>query len=182
MSENHFRMPGPEGAFQQNSFRPADCRTHSNGQVGVSAVVGFLEGSGPDGAGRTVAQVLAFDRDALERHHVFIQWLFPLAEKSAAVLGSPVLSQTDIAEIRGSAKAQWSLMQAAEAMADFYETTTHWLTPTDHNHLRVTRIIKSLRLLCADAAADYFRERVLLRVRATGAPVSKVSRDYWVKA
>jgi hypothetical protein len=126
--------------------------------------------------------VLAFDDEALERHHDFIQWLFPLSEKSAALPGSPVLSQADIAEIRGSAKAQWSLMQAAEAMADFYETTTHWLVPTNHNHLRITRIIKSLRLLCADAAADYFRERILLRVRATAAPVSKVSRDYWVNA
>ena len=148
----------------------------------MSHVVRFLEGVGLDAAGRTVAQVLAFDDDALERHHDFIQWLFPLSDKSAAVPGSPVLSQADIAEIRGSAKAQWSLMQGAEAMADFYETTTHWLTPTNHNHLRITRIIKSLRLLCADAAADYFRERILLRVRATAAPVCKVSRDYWAKA
>ena len=38
-------------------------------------------------------------------------------------------------------------------MLVFYRDTRHWRAPVDHNHLRITRIIRSLRLLVSDAAA-----------------------------
>jgi hypothetical protein len=54
--------------------------------------------------------------------------------------------------------------------------------PNDHNHRRITRIIRSLRLLCGDEQADAFRAAILSRVEATRAPVSARSRGYWQTA
>jgi len=145
-------------------------------------VLAFLEGAGVDGAGRTLFEVLAFDDAALEQTHDFIQWLFPLDQPSAAVPDAPVLTAPDVGAIRDSTLAQCALAAATDRMDQFYRRTDPWLRPHDHNHLRITRIIRSLRLLSGDAAADAFREAVLWRVEATRAPVSARSRGYWLTA
>ena len=143
----------------------------------MSAIFDFLTDQGRDAAGRTLDQVLAFGDRELERHHDFIQWLFPLAEASAAVPGSPVLTSADISALKASAEAQTHLAAAAARMGRFYDENDHWLRASDHNHLRITRIIKSQRMLCGDPAADAFRRRI--PARAEGTPVSATSRRYW---
>jgi hypothetical protein len=145
-------------------------------------VLAFLRGEGVDGAGRGLFDVLAFDDATLEQRHDFIQWLFPLDEPSAAVPGAPVLSPAEAAAIRDDTLAQCALAAATDRMDGFYRRTTRWLAPHDHNHLRITRIIRSLRLLAGDAAADAFRDAILWRVEATRAPVSARSRGYWMTA
>ena len=145
-------------------------------------VLAFLEGEGVDAAGRTLFEVLAFDDAALERNHDFIQWLFPLDEPSAALPDSPVLDPASVAAIHASNLAQSALAGAAERMEVFYRRTGQWLRPHDHTHLRITRIIRSLRLLRGDVEADAFRDVILWRVEATRAPVSARSRGYWQTA
>ena len=148
----------------------------------MSPVVAFLEGEGPDARGRTLFDVLAFGDAAIEQHHDFIQWLFPLTEPSAAVAGSPVLEPQDVTAIQDSTLAQCALAAATDRMDRFYRAAHGWLAPNDHNHLRITRIIRSLRLLCGDEQADAFRAAILWRVEATQAPVSARSRGYWLTA
>lgn len=142
----------------------------------------FLEGEGTDARGRTVFDVLAMDDVALERTHDFIQWLFPLTEPSAAVPESPVLTPGDVQAIRVSELAPIALAGGTDRMAAFYRTTHDWLMPNDHNHRRITRIIRSLRLLQGDEAADAFRDAILSRVQETRAPVSARSLGYWATA
>ncbi len=142
----------------------------------------FLEGEGTDTRGRSVFDVLAMNDVALEQTHDFIQWLFPLPEPSAAVPDAPVLTPDDIQAIRISELAPIALAAATDRMVAFYQTTHDWLMPNDHNHRRITRIIRSLRLLVGDAEADVFRDAILARVEATRAPVSARSRGYWATA
>ncbi len=148
----------------------------------MSPVLAFLEGEGCDARGRTVFDVLAFDDAAIESQHDFIQWLFPLTEASAAVAGSPVLTPEDVVAIRDSTLAQCTLAAATDRMDRFYRATHDWLMPADHNHLRITRIIRSLRLLSGDDQAEAFKAAILWRVEATQAPVSALSRGYWATA
>lgn len=146
------------------------------------AITAFLEGESPDARGRTLFDVLAMDNAALERNHDFIQWLFPLREPSRAVPDAPVLTDADVEAIRDSGMAQYALAAATDRMDAFYRTTHDWLMPNDHNHLRITRIIRSLRLLVGDEQADAFRAAILSRVEATRAPVSARTRGYWTTA
>jgi hypothetical protein len=145
-------------------------------------IVAFLEGEGPDAAGRTLFEVLAMDNAALERTHDFIQWLFPLREPSRAVPDAPALTDDEVEAIRDSSMAQIALAAATDRMTAFYGMTHDWLMPSDHNHLRITRIVRSLRLLVGDDQADAFKAAILSRVEATRAPVSARSRGYWTTA
>lgn len=148
----------------------------------TSAIVRFLLGAGRDGAGRSLAKVLAMDNVQLERRHDYIQWLFPLPEVSSAAPGVPVLSPDDVMQIRSSDIAVANLRAAAARMRDFYARTRHWLVPADHNHLRITRIIKSLRLLAGDAEADAFKTVILDMVGFSGASISARSMGFWAMA
>ncbi len=146
------------------------------------AITAFLEGEGPDAYGRTLFDVLAMDNAALERNHDFIQWLFPLREPSRAVPDAPVLTDADVETIKESGMAQIALAAATDRMDAFYRATHDWLMPNDHNHLRITRIIRSLRLLVGDEEADVFKAAILSRIETTRAPVSARSRGYWATA
>ena len=75
-----------------------------------------------------------------------------------------------------------NLRRASERMLRFYEETDGWLTFSDHNHLRITRILKSLRLLAGHDAARAFYDRVMTRHRAAGSPISPRNLAYWTEA
>lgn len=150
--------------------------------MAAGPILAFLEGEGTDARGRTVFEVLAMNDVALEHTHDFIQWLFPLPEPSEAVPDAPVLGPDDIRAVRESELAPIALAAATDRMANFYRLTHEWLMPNDHNHRRITRIIRSLRLLVGDAEADAFRATILERVEATRAPISARSRGYWATA
>jgi hypothetical protein len=145
-----------------------------------SAIVRFLSGDGHDAVGRSFEEVLAMDDVAIEARHDFIQWLFPLDEPSQAVPSSPVLTGSDILVLRNSATMRLRLRDATERMLRFYRATARWKQSFDHNHLRITRIIKSLRLLAGDGPADAFKAAILSE--AEGSPVSPTSRRYWNEA
>ena len=148
----------------------------------MSALVDFLKGAGTDGAGRTVFEVVAMGDQDIEELHDFIQWLFPLAEPSGANRRAPVLAAGDVEAIHASGLAQIALAAATDRMAHFYQRNGHWLVDHDHNHLRITRIIKSLRLLRGPGEAEDFRQIILRRDDQAGRPVSAGSRQYWIQA
>ena len=142
----------------------------------------FLAGTGGDGSGRRAAGILALSDDELERLHDYIQWLFPLPTRSAAQPQSPVLTQDEIAAIRADDRAGETLRQAANRMLRFYRGTRWWLAAHDHNHLRITRIIRSLGLLAGPDAARLFHREILALHAAAGAPVNERSLRFWADA
>ncbi len=139
----------------------------------------FLAGRGPDGRGRRLAEVLAFDDARIEGVHDFIQWCFPLREASRAVLGSPVLGLEEAQAIRADPAAQQGLRAALERMTRFYRETDGWLTASDHNHLRITRILSAVRDLVDGEAAYAFHAVVTDRNAQAGAPVNARSLAFW---
>lgn len=145
----------------------------------MSAIANFLAADGVDHAGRSHADILAKDDAWLERTHDYIQWLFPLEVPSGSVFGAPVLTPDDIAALRPSPICRQRMQAAAARMDAFYRDTAHWLRPYDHNHLRITRIIHSTRLLVSDEAADAFREEVLAQVERAGARIDPKALAHW---
>jgi hypothetical protein len=148
----------------------------------ASPLRSYLAGTGRDGRGRTIEDVLAFSNDEIERVHDFIQWLFPLPTRSAAQPQAPALSAADIAGIRSDETALANLRRANERMLRFYRETDAWLARDDHNHLRITRILHALRLLRGDAAAQDFYDRVMTLHAANGSPINPRNLRYWTDA
>lgn len=145
-------------------------------------IVAFLAGEGRDHAGRSHDDILGFTDEQFERTHDFIQWLFPLTTPSAAVPASPVLTGPAIAVARRSAQIQQRLRLAAGRKLAFLEDTGAWLSPFDHNQLRITRAIKSLRLLAGDREANAFRGEVLRLVRQRRADLEADTLNFWAAA
>ncbi|MBM6596315.1 opioid growth factor receptor-related protein [Microvirga pudoricolor] len=139
----------------------------------------FLSGTGTDGRGRLVGDVLAFDDHRLEAVHDYIQWLFPLRTRSMAQPGAPVLTQAEAEAIRADPKARTALVHASDMMLGFYACFDGWLTWSDHNHLRISRIIASLRELLGQDAARAFHEAVMERHEAAGRPINPENLRYW---
>src|SRR5262245_3775127 len=126
-----------------------------------SAVVAFYRGSGRDHRGRLLSHILGFSLDELERHHDYIQWLFPLPEPSGANASAPLLTQQDIAAFQYEKLLQDALLRSFELLLHFYgleldihaehaeiRPSTHfddrrrvWLTMGNHNFLRISRML-----------------------------------------
>ncbi len=148
----------------------------------ATPLIAFLSGQGPDGSGRTLDQVLAFSDAELEAAHDYIQWLFPLREPSRAVPGSPVLSAAERDLIRGDESLQQALLRGASRMQRFYEENDHWLRAYDHNHLRITRIVRAVRMLVGLEAAEGFLRAIMARHLGAGQPVNSQSVAFWQEA
>jgi len=138
--------------------------------VGANArIIGFLSGTSPDGEGRYLTEIQHWPDRELESVHDFIQWMFPLTEPSPVNPDAPVLDAETIAEIRARPELQDAVRASFVRMRRFYEGSAHWISPSNHNYLRITRILKCLKLLGLDAeAAAFFQylEGVRLRVPA----------------
>jgi hypothetical protein len=142
----------------------------------------YLAAAKPDDRNRSIEEVLAFSDEKLEHVHDYIQWLFPLPTRSSAQPSVPVLTPNEIAAIREDEKAQANLRRAAERMLAFYGATQWWLVSSDHNHLRITRILQSLGLLAGREVAQAFYDTVLARHRAAGSPINPHNLRYWAAA
>lgn len=134
----------------------------------------FLNGTSPDHQGRYLRDIWDFDDKTIEHTHDFIQWMFPLTEKSLSVPGVPTLSATDIEAIRTSEVARANLEWSAQWYLGFLQRNDHWIKAYDHNHLRITRAIKSLHLLVAKDVAKSFLNTIF---EISGDRVDFVSQD-----
>jgi hypothetical protein len=135
--------------------------------VASSPIVAFYQARGTDNRGRSLSQLQALDFSGLEDTHDFIQWLFPLDHRSSFNRNAPILSPDDIRTFLGSEDLQAKLLDSLRAMLSFYglglegeaasprvvrsatfaNRAANWITPNNHNFLRLTRILLSLKLL-----------------------------------
>lgn len=126
-------------------------------------LLAFYAGKGTDDRGRRIDEIWSFSREELEAVHDYIQWLFPLRERSAFNPGAPLLDDETIARFREDTALRDNLERSLRVMLDFYglaiagheilrvptfgARSRVWLTPHNHNFLRLTRILRSLSLL-----------------------------------
>lgn len=133
-----------------------------------SPIVKFYLGKGYDYAGRTIEEIWSFPTHDLEDIHDFIQWIFPSFSRSEYNEHAPLLTDADIQEFRNSKRLQTNLIKSFEVMLAFYgfvrttdsrgnsvitksdsfeKRTLEWVEKENHNFLRITRILKCLRVL-----------------------------------
>ena len=122
-----------------------------------SFICRFMGGNADHPVHGSHEQILSNDDGFWERNHDFIQWLFPLDEASRSVRNSPVLTHECVSSIQLSDEAKKSLLKAANRYKEFLARSQKWRTGYDHNQLRISRVIKSLRLLIGDEVANSFK-------------------------
>jgi hypothetical protein len=151
-------------------------------QAAVSQAQAFLAGTGMDGRGRTIEVILSFTNLELERVHDYIQWLFPLDEPSRFNPAAPLLNSGSIKAIKQDEIAKGNLQCALGRMLSFYEENDHWAVAFDHNLLRITRILKSCRILLDAGVALAALERIEVRCRLLSFDPGDETWGYWEQA
>jgi hypothetical protein len=160
-------------------------------------LVDFYLGRAPDYNGRLLLDIWAWDHEKLEEIHDYIQVLFPLPEPSAYNSRAPTLSTLDVAAFRTDAKILENLLRSFRMMLNFYgleyqenppvvrkashflERARNWLVFGDHNHLRITRILKCLCICGLDAPARAFLACLLDLREQQPREISNETLAYW---
>lgn len=145
----------------------------------MSRILDFQRGKGTDDAGRTVHDIRRWGDEDWEKCHMHIQWCFPLPEASKMQPGSPVATREELTAIGKDFLAGSFLAMSVARYMDFLDRTEAWKRPRDHNHLRITRVIRCLCLCGFRELAEYFHQFVLER---RGDAVCEESRWYWQEA
>ncbi len=145
-------------------------------------LLSFLQDVRPDHRGRLLSDIWKFSDAQIESTHDFIQWVFPLDEPSGAQPDSPVLEPAEIGLIRKSAPATMNVERSTDWFIGFLARTDDWRAPYDHNHLRITRMIRCNRLLLGELAAESARSRVLQLLKKSPHKVSETAIGFWMRA
>lgn len=135
---------------------------------GFSDFVTFIAGESSTYKGIKFADLLAQKNNYafLEKSHDYIQHLFPTMVEGRAL--APLLNDDIIGRFMARPELQGELLKAFDMMLNFYglertldqqnnciivknnnfkERTDNWISPSNHNYLRITRILTSLKLL-----------------------------------
>jgi hypothetical protein len=170
-----------------------------------SRLLDFYLGVGADDRGRHLREMLQWPDARLEQVHDYIQWMFPLTEKSAFNIRAPVLTPSDISEFRSNPELRQNLKASFVRILGFYglilsgshllkvkralyfeEASANWISPGNHNHLRITRILKSLLILGLEeeALAFYGCLKDIYRAEcAKSSPgISEATLSFWQRA
>lgn len=157
-------------------------------------LIAFYRGEGFDHKGRRLEDIWALSPFWLEHTHDYIQWLFPIPEAGRFNAFAPLLTPTVQAAFEREAPLRQRQQQSLDVMLDFFGLTrdgnvitaqptlsmqTHiWLKAGGHNHLRITRILRSLALCHQPALARAFQQTVIEFGTQHGV-VSETSLQYW---
>ncbi|VTS05461.1 opioid growth factor receptor-related protein [Tuwongella immobilis] len=150
----------------------------------------YGEAGGPNASGYSLEQILAWSNDDWEFQHDFIQWLFPTNEPSRFNPDAPVLDERMIAEFRRDGTAQrrfretfqrWLRfcgMESTETGIVFVRKPRYVWSEQNHNWLRISRVLRCLRLLgFPSEAAEFFAALQTIRSR-----IDEETWGYWERA
>ncbi|MCJ1323895.1 hypothetical protein MMC10_000556 [Thelotrema lepadinum] len=178
------------------------------------AVIFYRDIPGACPYGRTLSHILAWDDNDLESSHDYIQYLFPLPERSPVNPSAPLITKDVFLAFRADSPEgqalRKNLRKAFKRMLAFYgfdyikvstmlpgdpqhaaiKSNNHqmrfqnWVRRFDHNHLRITRIIRCLRLLGLEEEAGTFFSALyqLSRSQDYVGKISQKSLNFWQKA
>lgn len=133
-------------------------------------LVSFYRGQSGDHRGRRLRDLRAMSLEAMEASHDSLQWLFPLREKSQYNPLAPTLDPGQVAEFRADPALRNELLESWHRFLTFYGLSCKgdgvclaanfparkkvWLKSGNHNHLRISRILRSLTILGLEQQAQ----------------------------
>lgn len=158
--------------------------------------VTFFEGRTTDDKGRTITDILQYNTVRLECLHDYIQRIFPLQEASK-FSDAQQITDSEIDAIAKSKAARTNIQALYQKMLQFWKIDDEriarwgkltpmrlWNMPNNHNHLRMTRVLKSLKLLRMEQEYMDFSNRIscLLSMHKVGlAHISKKTANIWAE-
>lgn len=163
----------------------------------MKTVCGFMLGLELDHKGRSIDHIWALDSFWLEYDHEYIQWLFPIDTPSHLHSNTPIACQSAQDYFCSCEVLREAQLRSLGMMLDFFgmrffgnsivpkedlNMQDHpWLKCTDHNHLRISRIIRSLALLGQMELSQTFQMAMMKTAREQG-EVNEETLVFWRQA
>lgn len=140
----------------------------------MTAIVDFYRGTAADFLGRRLAEIWQWDDARLESVHNYIQVLFPNHDPSPINPAAPTLDAATVAAFAADEQLRRNLATSHDRMLRFYGLeydaatqavgrrpyfaahAANWLSPGNHNFLRITRILLGLMALGLPERAHAF--------------------------
>jgi hypothetical protein len=160
-------------------------------------LIAFHRGEGIDHKGRYLSDIWALSPFWLEHTHDYIQWLFPIPEAGRFNAFAPLLTSVVQAAFEGDNLLRLHQQRSLDVMLDFFglaregnaisaqstlSIQSHiWLKAGGHNHLRITRLIRSLFLCHQPELARAF-QRAVIDIGTQHGVVSEKSLQFWREA
>jgi len=166
-------------------------------------IVPFYLGEKSDIEGRNIQQMWEWDFEGLECAHDYIQWLFPIREKSHFNPDAPIVDEVVIQAFRTDRQLQENLLRSFSVLLNFYglDIATdeqekivvtksesypvrkqEWVNLLDHNYLRITRILKCLMTFGLNREAQAFYECLRQIYREDSDQIGGETFQYWTDA
>lgn len=161
------------------------------------ALIGFYAGQSEDHKGRKIDAIWALSHFWLEHTHDYIQWLFPIPEAGRFNSFAPLLGEAERAAFATDELLKANQRRSLDVMLAFFGLSREelgiealptlnmrehiWLKRGGHNHLRISRIIRSLHLCHQPELALAFQQ-TMIEIGTTRGVVSEQSVGYWKAA
>jgi hypothetical protein len=154
----------------------------------MSELIKFYRGEGVDDNQRTIIDILDMNIDEWECCHNFIQWIFPLPEPSQFNIKAPLLTKEDIQIFKTDSIIQQNICRAYLSFLSFLglcynkvdnlvifdtDRILRFLGPLNHNHLRITRVLRFITLIGRD------KDAIKLYTFLNNIQIPLASLNYW---
>lgn len=145
-------------------------------------VLAFLEARGTDYRSRVISEIWDFEDNLIDTTHDFIQWLFPLPLEAPSQLSRPTLTGLGLRAIASSALAVSNIQKSQYWFLNFLERSDVWLKSYNHNHLRITRMIKNSSLIEGSNYSDRLFKTVAGIADRKNFKIDPKTIDHWQNA
>ncbi len=163
----------------------------------MSTIIEFQLAKGTDSQGRTIDEIWSLNDFWLEHDHKYIQWLFPIDSQTKFNRHAPMLTPADMEAFSKSEILKQAQRNSLSIMLRFFGMqqvgniivpTEHlnirdhiWLKHGGHNHLRISRIIRSL-MLCGQPELSLLFQRSMLETAEKFGEVSEITKEFWLNS
>jgi len=169
----------------------------NGGAMSGNEILDFYRGT-PNDRGVTLKQIWNYSDVELEGHHDFIQWLFPLKKRSQFNPSAPVTDEHVIATFKEDEALRDKMLHSLDVMLKFYGfvrrgegieigenfevQARNWLNRGNHNFLRMSRILTSLRLHGLKSEAVELMRALQQVYQSHQAEIGERTFSFWQKA
>lgn len=163
----------------------------------TTKIILFTLREAPDHRGRLISDIWGMSDDVLESTHDYIQWLFPIPEGGSYNDFAPLLTAEAANWFHRNPELQAQQKKSLDRMVGFLglkatgsgfgaasnlnERDHLWLKQFDHNHRRISRIIRSVHLCHQPELARSFRDATV-RIGQRQGNVSDATVNFWKSA
>ena len=136
------------------------CMDEAGLQAEIMKLKRFHDTKAPLANGHKRDSLLMMPDHKFESNHGFTQWAVPTAEKSNHNFNAPVLDLGSAIWLAERNDVSKFFENMSVRFLEFLKRNDHWKSLYEHNHLRVSRAIDSLRPLHSWKLADWFYAKV----------------------